>query len=288
MTIRTIGKIKALYHYPVKSMAGVPVDTVELGPTGVVGDRVFALRERDGRIVTAKRTTHLLECKARFLTPPKAGQLPEVEIELPDGTRLSSRDPGISGQLSSFLGREVSFEPWQAAQQNYGELDAETIFADVPIQEALAGKKRQLPPDADRYDLAPGTFFDSAHLHLLTTGTLEHLQTLIGADASLDVRRFRPNILIETEPELNGFVEDGWLGKELLIGDHVTIVEIWPTLRCVMTTLPQQELPKDPRILRTIVKAHENHLGVFAATGVAGMIQVGDPIQNAVALSEEK
>lgn len=170
-------------------------------------------------------------------------------------------------------------EKRHADQLNFGELDARTIFADVPIEAALEGKKRQLRNDAIEYDLAPGTFFDSAHIHILTTGTLNHLDELLRHQSNLDVHRFRPNILIETGPELEGFIEDDWIGKQLLIGDQVVISEIWPTLRCVMTTVAQRELPKDPNILRAIVRNHANHLGAFADAARTGSIRVGDSVR---------
>lgn len=271
-----LGTVKALFRYPIKSMGGERVSELELGPFGALGDRAFALREKDGRITTAKRTAQLLECDAAYQTADTAAG--PIKITLPDRSSFKSDHPDASPALSAFLNREVKLERWQADQQNYGELDANTIFADVPLKEALAGKKRQLPDDADRYSLEPGTFFDSAHLHLLATGTVNHLKTLIGADANLDVRRFRPNILIDTVAELSGFIEDDWVDRRLLIGDSVEIGEIWPTLRCVMTTVKQNDLPKDIRILHTVVKQHETHLGVFAKTGIAGTVRIGDPV----------
>ncbi|MFK7804544.1 MAG: MOSC domain-containing protein [Anaerolineae bacterium] len=272
MSKQYLGTIKELFRYPVKSMGGERVGALELGEFGAAGDRAYALREKDGRITTAKRTTSLLEFRAKTIASG------EVEISLPDGSVVHTSQDDASQKLSAFLKREVNLERWQTDQQNYGELDAKTIFADVPIQQALAGKKRQLPNDADRYDLATGTFFDSAHLHLLSTGTLAHLKSLIGSDVNVDIRRFRPNILIDTIAELSGFIEDDWVDKKIIIGDSVEITEIWPTLRCVMTTVQQNDLPKDIRILHTVVKQHETHLGAFAKTGIAGQVKVGDPV----------
>ena len=174
-----IGTIKALFRYPVKSMQGERVDRLEVGPFGAIGDRAYALRERVGRVVTAKRTTQLLDFSASYAATPTPSTVPPVTITLPDGQVLHSNDPEVAVALSSYLNRDVSLERWQPEQENFGELDAKTIFADVPLEQALAGKKRQLSSDADRYDLALGTFFDSAHLHLLTTGTLHHLNSFI-------------------------------------------------------------------------------------------------------------
>ena len=274
MKKQQVGIVKGLYRYPVKSMLGESLQRLDFGRTGVIGDRAWALREKAGRLVTAKRTTNMLDFSARFADGTVNSP---VIITLPDGTTVQSNHPDSSILLSDYLDREVTLERWRPDQNNFGELDAATIFDDVPIAVALEGKKRQLAPDADRYDLATGTFFDSAHLHLLATGTLDHLKSLIGEDAQTDVRRFRPNILIETPPGQTGFIEDAWLDGTLTIGG-VVINEIWPTLRCVMTTLPQSDLPKDPRMLRTIVKQHENHLGVFAAVSVSGSIAPGDAV----------
>ncbi len=271
-----LGTVKALFRYPIKSMGGEPVNELELGPFGALGDRAFALREKDGRITTAKRTAQLLECRAVLKSADTTSET--IQITLPDRSTFHADDPDASQKLSTFLGRDVTLERRDSSQQNFGQLDAKTIFAGVPIQEALAGKKRQLPEDADRYSLEPGTFFDSAHLHLLATGTVDHLKTLIGPDVNLDVRRFRPNILIDTVAELSGFIEDDWVDRRLLVGDQVEIGEIWPTLRCVMTTVKQNDLPKDIRILHTVVKQHETHLGVFAKTSIAGKVRVGDPV----------
>ena len=105
------------------------------------------------------------------------------------------------------------------------------------------------------------------------------MQSLVEDDANLDIRRFRPNVLIETRPEITGFVEDEWVGGRLRIGDAVDITGIWPTLRCVMTTVSQADVPRDPRVLKTIVREHETHLGVFATVERAGIVRVGDAVR---------
>lgn len=271
MNEQLVGHIKAIYRYPVKSMQGESLDSAEITPFGLAGDRAMALRLPNGRVATAKRTTSLLSYHAYF-------EDGAIMIKLPSGETLAAADPSTNARLSELLGMEVSAETYQPTQQNFGELDADTIFADVPIQEALEGKKRQLATDAVDYDLAAGTFYDSAHLHLLTTGTLQHLDGLLEGKSELDVGRFRPNIFIESTPDLAGFIEDEWIGGQLIVGDNVVIGEIWPTLRCVMTTLPQRDLPKDTNILRTIVKTHENHLGIFANAIELGAIHIGDTI----------
>ncbi len=83
-------------------------------------------------------------------------------------------------------------------------------------------------------------------------------------------------------PDVDGFIEDGWLNGRLEIGEHVRIVSMEPALRCVMTTHPQEDLSRDPRVLRAAADHHRATVGVFAAIGYPGTIRVGDPVWLAV------
>ena len=271
MAKQLVGHIKAIYRYPIKSMQGEPLNEITVDTSGLKNDRGFALRLNNGRIASAKRTTSLLNYHAYY-------DANDLMIQLPSGETIAADQPYIDERLSELLGIPVSLEKRHPEHNNFAELDSKTIFADTPIQEALEGKKRQLPDDAVQYDLAQGSYFDSAHLHILTTGTLKHLDNLLEGKSDLDVLRFRPNILVESLPNLEGFIEDDWIDATLLIGQGIEIADIWPTLRCVMTTLPQQHLANDPSILRKIVKSHDNHLGVFAKAVNSGNIKVGDEI----------
>jgi hypothetical protein len=130
----------------------------------------------------------------------------------------------------------------------------------------------------DTFALPPGTFFDAVSMHVLASGTLAHLRQLVGADAQLDPRRFRPNLVVETAPGIAGFIEDDWLEGSLEVGESVRIVDLRPAMRCVMTTHQQADLARDLRILRTIAQQHHNQVGVWAAIGTPGTVRVGDPV----------
>jgi uncharacterized protein YcbX len=73
-------------------------------------------------------------------------------------------------------------------------------------------------------------------------------------------------------------MEDNWLEGTLEVGERVRIVQMRPTLRCVMTTHRQAELGRDLRILRTAAQHHHDHVGVWASVGTAGTVRVGDPV----------
>lgn len=276
MERRQIGVVQELFRYPVKSMRGERLSAVDIGAHGVIGDRAYALREANGRIVTAKKWATMLECSARYEAPPMPAALAPLRITLPDGRTIAAPAPDASAVLSAVLGRPVVLERAQRYQRSYAGIDPATVFGDVPVEHVLPGRTTATLPDA--IALPPGTFFDSASMHVLASGTLAHLRTLIGADVQLDARRFRPNMVVETVPGGEGFMEDDWLEGTLAVGESVRLVQLRPTLRCVMTTHRQADLGRDLRILRTAAQHHHDHVGVWASIGATGTVRIGDPV----------
>src|SRR6476469_3330480 len=108
----TIGRVAQLWRYPVKSLGGEQVEQTEFGPCGVLGDRLWAVRDLERDVTTsARQLPVLLTATARYPAPvaPDAGpgNVPEIEISFPDGTVLSSRDDGVHAKLSELAGRDV-------------------------------------------------------------------------------------------------------------------------------------------------------------------------------------
>jgi hypothetical protein len=230
--------------------------------------------------MSAKKFLALLELRAGYDDPPAAGGSVAPRLRLPDGQELLAGDPRATAALAEFLRREVKLARIEPAQKSRAGIDPATIFSDVGVSRIYPNlDEKTMPPE---FSLLRGTFFDSARIHVIATGTLAHLRTLIGAGATIDARRFRPNIVVETPPEAEGFVEDGWLNGRLEVGDSVRITAMEPALRCVMTTHQQEDLPRDPRVLRAAAEHHRARLGVFAAIGYPGTVRVGDPVWLAV------
>lgn len=276
MERRQIGVVQDLFRYPVKSMRGERLSAVDIGMHGIIGDRAYALRETNGRVVTAKKWANMLEFSAGYDAPPVPGALAPLRITLPDGRTMQAQATDASTILSAVLGRPVVLDRAQSDQSSHAEIDPATVFSDVPVENVLSGRTAATMPDT--FALPPGTFFDAASVHVLAAGTLAYLRTLIGADAQLDPRRFRPNIFVETAPGDEDFLEDGWLEGTLEVGESVQLVQMRPTLRCVMTAHRQADLVRDLRILRTAAQHHHNHIGVWASIGTAGAVRVGDPV----------
>jgi uncharacterized protein len=265
------GSVVSLWRYPVKSMMGEELNASEVTERGLIGDRHFALRDREtGKVVGAKNPRkwgNFFDFRAAFVEPPQVGStMPTVRITLPDGTIATSAEDDLEETLSRALGREVTFEEAQARAEG---AKAEEYWPDM---EGL--DYRDTVTD---FELPEGTFFDLAVVHLLTTATLERLRALYPA-GRMEVRRFRPNIVVATGPEEQGFVENDWVGRTVSIGDEVRLRVSGPCPRCVMITLPQGDLPKDSGILRTAAQSNHANVGVYADVVKGGTVRRGDHV----------
>lgn len=273
MAKEQVGTVRELWRYPVKSMLGEPLTEAAVGTGGLEGDRAWALRSAEtGNILSAKKWPRLLDFRCSYAGAPGAG---DVFLHLPGGATVVASDPGASKAISDALGAAVKLERAAEDVRSKVDIDPATVFGEVPVEDVIPGlTSATLPPV---FKLPPGTFYDSAAVHVLASGTLEHVRQLCGERTVLDSRRFRPNIYVETGSSA-GFVEDAWAGGTLTVGDSVRIVEMRPALRCIMTTLPQAGLPRDPSILKTAAKHHQTNVGVFASIAAPGAVRVGDPV----------
>jgi uncharacterized protein len=267
-----LGSVVALWRYPVKSMMGEELNAADLTEHGVVGDRAYAVVDRvDGKVASAKnprKWPRLFDYRAAFVDAPQVGgSVPPVRITLPDGSSVLSEQETVNAILSAELAREVTLSP--AAATHSAARQAEEYWPDM---EGL--DYRDAVTD---FDLPEGTFFDIAVVHILTTATLDRLRELYPA-GRFEVRRFRPNIVLQTEKSTADFVENAWIGCTLAIGETVRLAISEGCPRCVMTTLPQGDLPADPGILRTAAQHNQVHVGVYASVLRGGRIRRGDAV----------
>jgi uncharacterized protein YcbX len=265
-----IGSVVSLWQYPVKSMMGEELNATEVTERGLLGDRAYALVDSsDGKVATAKnprKWPRLFDFRATFIEPARAAaKVPPVRIALPDGTTVTSDQGDVNQILSEALNREVTLG---AAQR--GAVNAEEYWPDM---EGL--DHRDTVTD---FTLPEGTFFDCATVHLLTTATLDRLRELY-PQGRFEVRRFRPNLVVQLASGEKGFAENAWVGHTLAIGDEVSLNITGPCGRCVMTTLAQGDLSRDPGILRTAAQHNQVNVGVYAAVVRGGTIRRGDPLR---------
>ena len=112
----------------------------------------------------------------------------------------------------------------------------------------------------------------------MTTSTINRLRKLY-PEGRFEVRRFRPNIVVESGSVEKDFIENSWVRKKLTIGKDVVLKVTAPCTRCVMITLPQGDLPKDLGILSTVAKYNQVHVGVYASVERGGRIHREDTIR---------
>ena len=277
------GSVAALWRYPVKSMMGEELNAAEVTDGGLMGDRAYALVDSaNGKVVSAKnprKWAKLFDCRAVLTDAATAGRrMPPVRIILSDGTVVSSEQNDVHQILSTVLNRPVTLEAAERVHQGAEPLvgnarTATTAEEYWPDMEGL--EHRDTVTD---FSLPQGTFFDSALVHVLTTGTLDRLKELY-PEGRFEVRRFRPNMVIETAKNDAEFVENAWLGRTLVIGDRVRLSITGPCPRCVMTTLAQGDLPRDARILRTAAQHNQTNVGIYASILQGGTVRRGDSVR---------
>ncbi len=255
---------------------------------GIPGDRAWALKdEARGGLTGAKKLPGLMALSARFAHDPDAAmQSPEIRIRDGHGLDVSSASGEVDLELSRVLGHPVSLWPLLPADQlqHYRRETQPDGVDQLAALRELFGRTADEPlPDLQRFPLVlathhtpPGTYFDAYPLLIMTRASLDAMARRAaeaGIDARFDVRRFRPNVLLEADEE--GFVENGWEGRHLRIGDAEIAIEM-PCPRCIMTTHGFLDLPRDPRIMRALVRHNDGNLGVYATVAREGRLAVGD------------
>jgi uncharacterized protein len=243
-------RIQSLWRYPVKSMRGEPCSELRCDSNGATGDRAFGVLDTEsGTVLSAKREGRLFEAAALF-------SFGVLEVRLPDG-REFHQGSLLDDALSVWLDRPVKLV--QAATYGTATFQAHEDFEHD--DSALVSWEGQ-----------NGSFVDESPLHLLTTGDLERLAEE-RPDLQWDVRRFRPNIVVESS-----HIIDAIAGRRLVLGE-VEIEILKACSRCVMTTRAQPgNLERQLDILRHVSRAHDGDVGARARISREGTLHVGDEV----------
>ena len=261
-----LGTVAELYRYPVKSMLGETLGAVEVGVSGLVGDRVRALiDEETGRVASAKHPKSwrgLLAFRSRWNTG-------SPQITLPDGATIEADDIGASQRLSELLHRSVRVTATRP--------EGATVARPAPEDVMAAGETADVP--YAMLEIGQGTpganFVDYAPVHVVTSSTLAHV--------GVETLRYRPNLVLET-PNGAPFAENGWIGRELMVG-AVRLRVVLPTPRCAVPTLAHGGLPSRPAAVKTLLADNRIDvpgfgvlpcLGAYAQIVAVGSISRGD------------
>jgi uncharacterized protein YcbX len=250
-----LGYVREITRYPIKSLAGIAVESAILGWHGLNGDRRFAFRHiaDDGGFpwLSASKLPELLLYQPVGIDD-KSDELLPTHVRTPSGCLLQIGSAELNAEITARFGSRV-----ELMQLKHG-------------------------------------IFDEAAISIITPATIAG----IGREAAirdLDPRRFRANIVIDTE-SVEPFHEEAWIGGTLVFGEwhgrlahesarkmhaprgapaiHVTM----PDLRCVMINLDPDTAAKDARVMKTVARLNQNNAGVYATVVQTGTIRVGEPV----------
>ncbi len=232
MPDRDVGRVVALYRYPVKSMAGEPVGGADVSWHGLAGDRRWAFvrpgLERSGfPWLTIRERSDLCHFRPAFADPDRPDASPTT-VTTPDGTRHD--------------------------------------VADAELARALGEGVRVIKQDRGAFDALP--------LSLMTTQTVAGLEAHAGR--ALDVRRFRPNLVVDAGGA-GPYAEETWVGATLRIGALRMRVDKRDK-RCVVVNVDPDTADRDPRVLRAIAQQRGAQLGVYGSVVEPGRVAVGDAV----------
>jgi hypothetical protein len=247
-------RVAELWRYPVKSLLGERLCTMKLLGDGVEGDRAWGILDRsDGRILTARREPRLLFAASRI----GPGALPV--ITLPDGQELAGPGPSTDVALSEWLGKPVTL--------------VSAADSDAARAEYFADATDDASP-AIEWTMPKGRFVDAFPVLMITTAGLRGAAAAYPT-GSWDVRRFRPNVLVDLDGE--GWLEDAWADRCLRLGStHLT-----PRRRCIRCTMinrAQPGLERDVNVYKTLNRLHGGEAGMWTQVVQPGSISEGDPI----------
>lgn len=276
----SVGSIKRLWRFPVKSMLGEEVESAEVVWSGFYGNRSYALVDsQSSKLVSAKnphKWERAFQCRSELLgaesPSSRRGRQPTVRITLPDGGQYDIAEGNYGNAeaaLSALFGRKVTLT---AAKADPEVLEYEQYHPEIdedPLGGTTSDFVRPVTSQA-------GTFTDKAAIHLLTESTLRTLRGLY-PNGDFDPLRFRPNMLIDAG-SASGFLEREWVGWKAMVGEEAEIEIFAECGRCVMTTLPQSIIPSDTGILRTVMQHNRGKAGVFASVLKGGKVKKGDEI----------
>ncbi len=267
-----------IYRYPVKSMMGETLREADIGEDGIPGDRGWAVRdEQRGGIRGGKKIPQLMALAAQ------SGSAAPL-ITAPGGDSASASAEGINDWLSDKLNHPVTLWPLLPAEQldhyRRGAPDTEdfeqelrAVFGRLPDEPLpdLAGFEELL-----EFESPPGTYFDAFPISIMSQQSLNTMNQIEG-ESQFDVRRFRPNLLVNLPGTDHPFPEQAWIGKTLSVGGVKLKIDM-TCPRCAMTTHGFDDLPHDAQIMRKLVAKSEGNLGIYASVVQAGKVTAGDSV----------
>ena len=241
--MQPIGIIERVRRYPVKSMAGEDVDRALVAYTGLMGDRIYAFvdpqAKHDFPWLTARELRSLVTWRPRFVDAPQPSDL---------------------------------YPPRDRLQVEVTTPDGITLPIDDPQVLETIRQTSQRPVSLRHSEKG---MHDARPVSLISLDTIDAIAHEISAP--VDPLRFRANLYVRWH-DRQPFVEDTLVNRTLVIGEQVQLMVSKRDGRCAIVNVDPETAETNPRILKTIAKHHESHLGVYCVVLREGVIQPGDAI----------
>jgi hypothetical protein len=231
---------------------------------------------------------------ARYPSPVPSdagpGNVPEIEITFPDGTVMSSSDREVNAKLSELAGRDVKLTALPPVEDTSlhrlrrehqtGALSTAALRDDFGVTEDEKLPDLSVIRMADlltlgRYSTPPGTFVDLAPVHVMTKTSLTTIAADVGED--VDVRRFRPNVLVALDNTSEELPEAQWVGAQVTLGGVVLNVAM-QTVRCVVPSRAQPGFEVNRQITRAVAARAQRCLGVYCDVERVGTVRENDQV----------
>jgi uncharacterized protein YcbX len=244
MNAKAIGEIIQINRYPVKSLAGEALNSVQVRSYGLLGDRCYAFVDptKSGweRYITARQIPELLSYKAELDIQSTVEGYPQLKI---------TRSDGHSHQWDEHFQQEIQQRiPYSISTERFN----------INAHEQLA--------------------VDDGSILIITDRSLKRIEQALGKP--VDERRFRANFMIQLYDDVDDD-ESSYIGKQLIVGNVKLDIQSL-CQRCTMVTIHPDNLESDPTLLKSISENMNLNFGMYADVVRVGMVQVGDIVYAAI------
>jgi len=252
------GRVARISIAPVKALALVHPEDVELGPAGVAGDRRFWIVDGDGRLVNDKKHPQLLRVRPAWEETTR-----RLALSFPDGNQVDGVVE-LGGPVEAVLygvphpSRAVS-GPWQEALSAYAGKPLTLLWSERGAVDRGVG---------------------GGAVTVVSRGSLERLRQEAGVDEPVDGRRFR--MLFEVDG-FGAHEEDDWIGRRVEFGEAIVALT-GDVGRCAVTKTNPDTAERDLETLDTLAAYRPEGteplpFGVHGAVVLPGRVRVGDPVR---------
>jgi uncharacterized protein YcbX len=235
-----IGRVEAIFRYPVKSMRGEGLETADLGWHGLDGDRRLAFRRMDDGSgfpwLTATRLPELLLFTPHRREDGGPGDLP-THVRTPDGKELAVFGQDLAAEVERRCGAAV-----QMTRLNHGTFDEATVSVIASETTSEIGRLAGRSPDVRR-------FRPNVVVRLLRSGAFQE------------------------DAWVGGVLSFGE-------GDDAPAVAVtMRDLRCAMVNFDPDTAGPAPEMMKAIVRVNQNNAGIYGAVTRIGRLAVGQAVR---------